>query len=223
MLRQISTKFNMLVPVLSLCFQFAATEIIEDRKLCTRANTVHRVLVCLREIGMEGLSSAWDTRQDGSGFHTLKRVLRAFQQMSTSKFDSCRESIEVPEELLTLLEEWERKTSSKNSSTSELLILVDFMINESAPVDVLSALVLWSSSNELGPALFSRLDSLLRRGVQVALKSELSGSLLRLKYMRRGYTDENKHLMLSEDRKDDSHDGGGIWKRMSFGNLSIDK
>jgi hypothetical protein len=173
---------------------------------------------------MEGLSSAWKTRQDGSGFHTLKRVLRAFHQMSTSKFDSCRESIDVPEELLTLLEEWERKITSKDdSTTSELLILVDFMINESAPIDVMSTLVLWSSSKFLGPALFSRLDSLLRRGVQVALKSELSGSLLRLKYMRRGYTEENKSLMLSEERKDVKNDGGGIWKRMSLGNLSIDK
>jgi hypothetical protein len=191
--------------------------------LCGRTKTIHRVLVCLREIGMEGLSLAWETRKDGSGFHTLKRVLRAFHQMSTSQFDSCRESIDVPDELLSLLKQWEGKIKSKGSAATELLVLVDFMINESAPVDVLSTLVLWSSSNELGPALFSRLDSLLRHGVQVALKSELSGSLLRLKYMRRGYTEENKSLMLSEERMAYKHDGGGIWQRMSLGNLSIDK
>ena len=175
---------------------------------------------------MEGLALAWATREDGIGFHTLKRVLRAFQQMSTSKFESCRESIDVPAELLTLLEEWQRNIASKDSTTSELLILVDFMINEAAPVDVLRALFLLSSSNDskaLGFELFSRLDVLLRRGVQVALKSELSGSLLRLKYMRQGYTKENKSLMFNEGRKDAKREGSGIWKRMSLGNMSIDK
>lgn len=199
-----------------------ATEIIEDRKLCGRSNTLHRVLGYLREIGMEGLSLAWESRQAGSDFHMLKRVLRAFHQMSSSNLRVCSESIDVPEELVAMLEEWERK-STCNDPLSDVFILVDFMINESAPIDVLSALVLWSSSHKLGSDVFSRLDSLLRRGVQFALKGELSGSLLRLKYMRRGYTEDNKTLTLSDDNTFDNHSDGEIWKRMSLGALTIDK
>lgn len=173
-------------------------------------------------IGVEGLALAWESREKGSGFTTFKRVLRAFNQMSQSDFNSCRDSIDVPHELLTMLEEWNRKISPKDA-LADLLILVDFMIQESAPIDVLSTLVLWSKSNELGPALFGRLDHMLRRGVQVALKSELSGSLLRLKHMRRGYTEDNRPLMQGESKKDNNSETGGIWKRMSLGTLTIDK
>jgi len=201
---------------------FVANEIIEDRKLCGRAKTIHHVLVSLRKIGIEGLSQAWESKDNGSRFHILKRVLRAFHKMSRSDFSSCRVSINVPDELLTLLEEWERKFLSKDDF-ADFLILIDFIIKESAPIDVLSMLVRWSKSNDLGPALFSRLDSLLRRGVQLALKTELSGSLLRMKYMRRDYAEENRPLMLSEVKKYNGKEENGIWKRMSLGTLSINK
>ncbi len=165
---------------------------------------------------------AWESRDDGSDFHMLKRVLRSFHQMSSSNFRSCSEAINVPQELGAMLEAWERKIDCEDSA-SALLILVDFMIIESAPLDILDALVDWSSSHDFGADLFSRLDSLLRRGVHVALKGELSGSLLRLKYMRRGYTEDNKPLTSSEDNANKSPELGEIWKRMSLGTLSIDK
>lgn len=199
-----------------------ASEIIEDRKLCDRVKTVQRVLVCLREIATEALALAWKSRSDGSNFHMLKRVLRALHQMSTSNFRSCRESINVSEELVSMLEAWETKSTSEDS-VAEVLILIDFMINESAPHDVLSALVLWRSSSQMGLALFSRLDLLLRRGVQVALKGELSGSLLRLKYLRRSYIHDNKPLTVGHASDEGQQSDSKIWKQMSLGTLTLDK
>jgi hypothetical protein len=108
------------------------------------------------------------------------------------------------------------------SDDSAILTLIDFLSKESAPGDVLRALVIWSSSHEVGDAMFARLDALLCRGVQVALKSELSGSLLRLRHARRTYTDGNR-LALSSEQGDMSKTSVGIWRQMSIGALSIDK
>lgn len=202
----------------------SASEIIESKRNAPMESTARRVLTCLREIGMEGLNQAWDSREeesDGSGFHMLKRVLRAFHQMSCSDISAFQNTVNVSNELLTSLNEWTKKSKS-DDFVSNMLILIDFMIMESSPQDVLTALVQWTNSNDLGPAIFERLQSLLRRGAEVALRSELSGSLLRLKEMRRGYMDDNK-AMIPVEKKEDEDDIGGIWQRMSIGTLSIDK
>jgi hypothetical protein len=171
-----------------------------------------------------------------AGFRTLKRVLRLFQQMSISESKHCRESIVVAEELYAFLQEWERTDSAihivigflskritgSSGDDSAILTLIDFLSKESAPGDVLRALVIWSSSHKVGDAMFARLDALLRRGVQVALKSELSGSLLRLRHARRTYTDDNR-LALSSEQGDVSKTSVGIWRQMAIGALSIDK
>lgn len=121
-----------------------------------------------------------------------------------------------------MLDAWEAKSTSEDS-VADVLILIDFMINESAPHDVLSALELWRSSPQMGSALFSRLDLLLRRGVQVALKGELSGSLLRLKYLRRSYMHDNRPLTGRRTTTESQNDDQKIWKQMSLGTLTLDK
>lgn len=214
-------EMSMTISEYNLALELTA-EIIEDRKLCDRVKNVQRVLVCLREIATEALALAWKSRSDGSNFHMLKRVLRALHQMSTSASRSCRESIKISEELVSMLEAWQTKSTSEDS-VADVLILIDFMINESAPNDVLNALVDWRSAPQLGSAIFSRLDLLLRRGVQVALKGELSGSLLRLKYLRRSYMHDNNRLTLGDSSMAGQNDDNKIWRQMSLGTLSLDK
>jgi hypothetical protein len=203
-------------------FVLAAGEILESRDLLFDQANSKRVLLCLRRIGMGALALAqnYSVQQD-SGFRKLKRVLRLFHQMSTSDSPSCRTSLTVANELYTFLQEWKHLTGS-NGDDSAMLNLIDFIINESAPGDVLRALVLWSSSNEVGDSLFPRLDTLLRRGVHTALRSELSGSLLRLKHARLNYTDENKPA-LSSERSQVARTTSGIWRQMAVGDLSVDK
>lgn len=187
------------------------------------------MLLGLREIAKEGLQSAWTSKNDGNGFHLVKRVLRAFHEMSTSKYLTCSEAIQVPRELLSLLDAWEKLASpTDNAATTDFTTMVDFMINESAPSDVLRALALWSSTKKLGTSLYPRLESVLRRGAQRALKSEISSSLLQLKHIRSSYREENAPLAtgigVAQRGGGGLHAGeAGIWKQMSLGGLVIDK
>jgi hypothetical protein len=190
---------------------------------------VNRVLLGLREIATEALQSAWKSKQNEHSFHILKRVLRAFHEMSTSKNATCRGSLEVPKELLSLLHEWENIVSSAvgDAAKADLGIMVDFMISESAPSDVLGALEQWSSTTNLGTGLYPRLESLLRNGAQLALESETSSSLLRLQHIRSSYHEENAPLATrigsGPDGKYNNDSQVGIWKQMTLGGLVIDK
>ena len=199
---------------------FPAGEILENSKMLTREQHPKKVLQFLRIIGTEALSLAQTSH--GDGFRKLKRVLRLFNHMSTSEYVKCRSVINVPDELFTFLEEWRSLTGSDGKDTS-MLTLIDFMANESFPRDVLRALVLWSSSNDIGESLYHRLDALLRRGVRTSLKSELSGSLLRLKHARLNYAPENKLATFSGEEKEEVETTRGIWRRMAVGDLAIDK
>jgi hypothetical protein len=207
----------------------SASEIIEDRKLCSRAKDVCHVLLGLREIATEALQSAWMSKNDSDSFHLLKRVLRAFHEMSTSNYLACRESIDVPRELLSLLKLWEKQASPTDTArVPNVIVMIDFIINESSPSHALSALAMWPFTKNLGIALYPRLETLLRRGVQTAPRSEVSTSLLQLKHVRSRYKAENEPLATSLDRSPtlgaSLHSGEvGIWKRMSVGGLVIDK
>lgn len=170
---------------------------------------------------MGALTLAQNSEKEVSRFRILKRVLRLFHQMSTSDSPHCSSSITVADELYTFMQEWKTLTGS-NGDDLIMLNLIDFIVNGSAPGDVLRALVLWSSSNEVGNSLYPRLDTLLRRGVQAALKSELSGSLLRLKHARLNYTDENRPA-LSAELSQVAKTTSGIWRQMAVGDLSVDK
>lgn len=176
----------------------------------------------MRQIGLQAVDEASDSAKSDDGFHLLKRVLKSFHALSTSDFETCRESIEVSNELLALLQKW--KDNIKSDTTSKkMLPLIDFMIQESSPHDVLGALMLWSAENDLGPDLYQQLHTLLRRGVQYSARQELSGFLLRLKQMRGEYTRENKVLQTDEPVVANEAVSGGIWAQMSIGTLAIDK
>ena len=187
------------------------------------------MLLGLREIATEALRSAWMSKNNDSSFHLLKRVLRAFHEMSTSDYLACRESIDVARELVTLLKIWEKQVSPADTATlPDLIIMIDFIINESAPSDVLSALAMWSSTKKLGTALYPRLQALLRRGVQTAPRSEVSTLLLQLRHIRSSYKTHNEPLATyvgPSPTSGVSINGGerGIWKQMSLGALVIDK
>ena len=141
--------------------------------------------------------------------------------MSNNVIQTCRQSIVVAEEIHTLLVEWESLLEQENRD-SQVLVLIDFLVKESSPRDVLSSLVLWSSSREVGDLLYSRIDALLHRGVEHALRQELSGSLLRLKHAREGFTVENRDVLgpvLKTPKKVET----SIWRKLSVGSLAIDK
>ena len=195
---------------------------MDNRKLLCKQEIPVRLLECLRQLGLDALRLANDTTTEKTGFHELKRVLLLFHRMSTSATRICRESIVVAEEIQCFLIEWEGILGS-NERDSHILVLVDFVVKESTPRDVLAALVLWSSSRTVGDLMYSRIDALLQRGVERALRTEVSGSLLRLKHAREGFTDDNKVALSPSLKVATSKMENSIWKRLSLGSLSIDK
>jgi hypothetical protein len=197
--------------------QTAVGEILDSKKLLSKQDVLDQVVQCLRKVGLGALDVARKPSESEIGFGSLKRVLRLFHKMSTSASPRCRSAVEVADELCAFLQHWKGVVEMPGKDT-DIFGLIDFFIKESAPNDVLRALVQWSKSYKLGPNVFPRLDDILRQGVNVALQSELSGSLLRLKHARLAFKDAESMPSLDEDR-----DGDGIWRRMSSGVLSIDK
>lgn len=206
--------------ILILCCNLLATEILESRRLLQSDELPRLVLSAMRNIGIGALGVVIDKEREETGFRLLKRVLKSFQQMANSDAPRCRESIAVPDEIYAFLQEWKVKSSS-SADDANMLRLVDFVIGQSSPHDVLRALIQWTSHYEVGHAMFSRLDTLLRRGVHDALKSG-QPSLFRLQQARLNYSQENK--ILSSNAYDEvESNGAGIWRLMSSGELRITK
>jgi hypothetical protein len=206
--------------ILPFSFVSAAGEILETTALLARDDVLDPVLSHLREIALDALVAARSSETTELGFQTLKRVVRLFHKMSTTTSSYSRNSIVVADELHTLLLRW--NDDPKGTVVDTLALdLIDFFVAESAPSDVLHALLLWSDSIDLGLSVFPRLHEILRRGMNSSLQTELSGSLLRLKYARLTLNDNDS--MAEQERDTSVLARPGIWKTMSTGSLPIDK
>jgi hypothetical protein len=203
-----------------IMLNFLAEEILENRKLLSNKDALNRILCCLRKIGSDSLATSSHASNETNGFRTLKKVLQLYEKMATSDSPICRSSIVVPDELHTFFQRWKSQTGSSGDD-AKMYLLIDFIVDESSvPEDVLGALVLWTSTNNCGELMFSRLRALLCRGVHyAALKGDLSGTLLRLKHARTTF----KELILTPADGKNIKSSGGIWDRMAEGDLSIDK
>ena len=182
---------------------------------------VEKILRFLREIARDSLVAARNIDRRPDAFRRLKRVVHLFHNMSTSATPACHESIVVANELHSLLLEWKRDPILSNGDP-ECLDLLDFFVAESSPTDVLHTLYLWTDSIDLGSFVLPRLEETLRRGVCSSLRSELSATLLRLKFARLWSNDESMPYH-DQGPISPSSDGCGIFKKLSRGNLTIDK
>lgn len=199
-----------------------ASEILSSKKLLQCSNIAEVVLTQLRIVALGALEDA-SRKENGvvesNGFQMLKRVLRLFQEMSCNEIEKCRNAISVSEELHSLFGQWKTK-SSLEANDGQMLKLLDFVIGQSAPEDVLKALVKWSREYSLDTSLNSRLEELLQRGVEVAMRSG-QPSLFRLQQARQGYSEENKVLAAVDVVQEKVQ--AGIWSRLETGDLRIEK
>ena len=215
---EVLLKLSMVIEEHDLALDLA-TEILDNRRLLSQSHISTFLLENLKVIGSGALSIATRETEQDAGFRILKRVLRLFNQMSSSDSSSCRESIIVANELFLFLQEWKEKVHAL-ADDEKMFILIDYIITESSPSDVFPALVEWSSVYQVGDSLLPRLNTLIRQGVHVALQSG-KPSLFQLQQARRTYSQENKILSSGKYETENSEDG--IWKRMSKGYLSINK
>jgi hypothetical protein len=160
-----------------------------------------------------------DKEREETGFRLLTRVLKLFQLMSDNDAPCCRESIVVSHEIHAFFQEWKVQSGSSADDT-EMFRLIDFVVDQSSPDDVLRALIRWTSDYQVGHSMFPRLDALLQQGVHDSLKSG-QPSLFRLQQARLNYSQENRILSSTGYESEDTV--GGVWRLMSRGELSITK
>jgi len=199
-------------------------EILGNDKLSSNKDALHRVLCCLRRICSISLVASSYTSKEAKGFQTLRQVLKLFEKMASNDSLICRKTIIVADELFNLFQQWKIQTKS-NGNDPKMLLLIDFVIGESTrPVDVIRALILWSSSNEFGNSQLPRLEDLLCRGIHFStINGELSGTLLRLKHARITFKELASTSVAQQEKKMKSSSTRGIWECMATGNLSINK
>ena len=180
------------------------------------------ILRILREIAHDAFAAAQNEGRKPDSFRKLKRVLRLFHKMSTTASPRGIESIVVANELHSLLLAW-KKDPLLSRDDPDCLQLLDFFVAESAPSEVLHALYLWSDSTDLCPFILPRLEEALRRGVNSALRSELSATLLRLRHARLAIGGNESMMRQERGPAAPSNGGVGIFRKMASGNLTIDK
>lgn len=182
------------------------------------------VLTELRIVALKALdaSSTENGTAESNGFKLLKRVLKLFQDISSSEVEKCRDTITVSDELYSLFQYW-KVQGNLEANDAQMLKLLDFVIGHSAPEDVLKALVKWTLEfSNVDSSLHSRrVEDLLQQGVKVAMKSG-QPSLFRLQQARQGYSDENQALLATDYVIQDKVEGD-IWSRLETGQLRIEK
>ena len=194
-----------------------ADEILESNS-GTKDDDFEKVVQCLRKIALDALTIADNPIQRNAGFLELKNVLYLYTKVATSNNRRCRQAINVADELFCLLQHWSAAEELSNDQ-SRVLSLIEFFIEESAPKDVLQALELWCSTRELGVSVFALLNDVLLSGVNAALNTELSGSLLKLKHARISFEGQE----VTRTNSYQLAPGNGIWRQMAAGRLPIDK
>lgn len=144
----------------------------------------------------------------------LRKIFGLFEKMASSKAAVCRDSIDVSNELYSLLQSCQN--DDPGASEAELAF-VNLLAHHAAPKYALQTLALWApdySSEYVIPLL----HILLQRGTRHGITSEISGSLLRIRYARgqsQGRQDVKSTPPADSDRN--------IWRRMFDGSVEITK
>ena len=197
-------------------------EVVDTPTLVQKISVVTVLLQNLREISRDSLDQRRaDTQDEVSG--TLKRVIRLFRHLSGSFLATDECPVSVPGELHALLEYQESLNNAKGKGVSrEVTDLLHLLAREALPSDFLSAFSMWSATHDELSDTVHVLQSVLTRGARRALKTELSGSLLRL---RRAREHRSKSLDTANTVVDEKKDGhkSTIWNLMSRGLVPVDK
>lgn len=208
-----------------------AGEILDSQSLSNDKKAVVLVLTNLRTIGKRMLET-----EESIPIRTLKRILRLFHKASTSPSPVTRQVLNVPTELLQLVEHKVEQQQTHNDSDSlssdsrqKVLELIGFLSEEAMPFDILQTFVLMTKSFNPEQETFSFLHGILVRGVLLSLNTELSGTLLRLKRARMEQTKKQTNCSETEivssdvDLHNDGYPTESIWKQMSNGMVEVDK
>ena len=142
---------------------------------------------------------------EGETSSTLKRVVRLLHRLSAASMSAGERLVSVPHELHSLLAYRESLDTTKGRSRG-VIDLVHLLAREALPNDFLRAFSMWTASHDELSDTVHVLQAVLGRGVQRAIQTELSGSLLRL---RRARQNRNKPSESSNALVDGRSQGHG--------------
>jgi len=199
---------------------FLAGEIIEIPTLLRTTTDV--LLRDLRQISRHYLEIRVGEQQEASD-RALKETISLFSNLRKAcSAHNIEQSFSVPDELHSWLE---YKSSFYNFSGigfgSPIFDLIEFLSKETHPSDFLQAFSLWTASHDELPDTVHVLQLVLRKGAKQALKSELSGALLRLRRARQhaNYSFQDKFGSSGKNSTPEET----IWSLLSKGKVAIDK
>jgi len=176
-----------------------------DCELLTK--TVRHLMSIATNSINEGMSSQFDCT-------ILKKVLVLLHDLEASKHKVCRESINVPEELLKLL-----NASTEKQQHEENITML--MSNVCSPRSYLKSIFAWEPSEHVPMlTMVSILRSCLVRGLEASIdgSDEISFALLRIREIRqKGMKDQNNAELQQ------FNSGLSIWEQMEQGSAIINK
>ena len=195
-----------------------ANEIVSHPVLSQDEDTAKLVLSYTRDITHRAL----DKNDEHGMLLTLKRVVRLLQQMSAAPK---HELLSFADELHSIWAYKEQKRGDTDDD-GEVRSLINFMAQEAPPSDFLEAINKWTAEHKRQEDTIGVLQAVLKRGTRLALNSELSGSLLRLRRARQRMEASSAFgsiLSTPRDKQDSPFEEPTVWNLLSTGALAIDK
>lgn len=177
-------------------------------------------------IGRRSVDGFLEDKDDGT--RGLKRVLRLYCRISTLGTDAAKSVVDIPLELITLLEHTEVSPSSSRDGGIDL---IQFFANEARPEDVMEALIRWCTPSNINDDLYPVFQTILKQGARNSLSNETSGSLHRVLLAHSRFEETVVSLRANgttilevESAKESAKESAGsLWIQLSHGTLALDK
>lgn len=188
---------------------------LDSTKYTSDEAVISDTLDILRKLAENAVSSSNDTNES-----ILGKVVRLYEKMALIKSSDCRESIDVPAELFSLVKSCQN--SEPGPSEAELVFL-NLLVHQSTPVYALQTLARWAPDYPSSTYLMPLLHIVLQRGTQHGIAREISGTLLRVRYARaqaQGTSSQSEDSDLNPSSVDNDKN---VWRRMLDGNVFIEK
>ena len=190
-----------------------SSEIISKAKKQSDCELLMKTVRHLMSIATNSINEGMPSQFDST---LLKKVLVLLHDLEASKHKVCRESINVPEELLKLL----NASTAKQQHEEDITML---MSNVCSPRSYLKSIFAWESSEHVPMlTMVSMLRTSLVRGLEVSIDGsdadEISFALLRIREIHQKGMKDQSNSELHQLRS-----GLSIWEQMEQGSAIINK
>lgn len=201
----------------------SAAEILDTNTKLDSEKSLRVLLGYVTNIGGQSVDAFLEEREKGS--RVLKRVLRLYNRASALGTHAAKSVVNVPLELLTLLEKAE---SAPLNSQDGVIELISFFSEEARPEDVAEALVRWCTPDYCDSRLFPVFQSILKVGAQSNAGTEMSGSLYRIIQAHSIFEESVETLRSSGNPKPLGREQKevrpeSLWTQLSHGALYLEK